>query len=406
MRIVFWQNMMAFHQSAHIRALADTPGWEVVWVVQETLRPERAAMGWPIPDPGGARVVVGPSAQRIREIADESDRDTVHVFGGTRSYELVRLAVPACLRTPATLGILSERSDHRGVKGLARLLRGRLEAARLGRRVSFILAIGRGAPEWFQACGYLRERIYPYGYLMETPERLSFPERDPNGVLRLLFLGQFIPRKGGDVLLRGLAGVAAGPWRLRMVGGGPTKAGWSALADRLGLSPQVELTDAMPHAECMQELEYADLLVLPSTRKEGWGAVVSEALMRGVPAICTDECGAADLLRERWRGEVVRARSVPALSAALERWIAKGPRTSEQTERIVEWSKCIRGEVAAAYMLDVIRHARGDGPRPEVPWWAGTTPPDTQHAPSSHGIGVTTAAGAGQEDPRAYCERR
>jgi len=375
MRIVFWQNMMAFHQSAHIRALADTPGWEVVWVVQETLRPDRAAMGWPVPNAGPAQVVVAPSAQRIREIADASDRDTVHVFGGTRSYELVRLAVPACLRTPATLGILSERSDHRGVKGLARLLRGRLEAARLGRRISFILAIGRGAPDWFQAWGYPKDRIHPYGYFMETPDEVRFPERDPKGVVRLLFLGQFIPRKGGDLLLRALAGTDERPWRLSLIGSGIEQPNWTQLAQALGLSSKVSLEPPLPHAESMERLERADVLVLPS-RFDGWGAVVSEALMRGVPAICTDECGAADLLRERWRGEVVRARSVPALRAALERWIAKGPRTSEQTERIVEWSKCIRGEVAATYMLDVIRHARGEGPQPEVPWWRSATVPE------------------------------
>jgi len=48
----------------------------------------------------------------------------------------------------------------------------------------------------------------------------------------------------------------------------------------------------------------------------------------------------------------------------------------EELRCVVERFKHTRREVAAAYMLDVIRHARGEAPKPEVPWWRSATVPE------------------------------
>lgn len=51
----------------------------------------------------------------------------------------------------------------------------------------------------------------------------------------------------------------------------------------------------------------ADVLVLPSWH-DGWGAVVSEALMAGTPAIASDACGSAGVVRASGVGGGVPAR--------------------------------------------------------------------------------------------------
>jgi glycosyltransferase involved in cell wall biosynthesis len=367
-RIVFWQNMLSFHQSAHIRALAATPGCEVTWVVQEIAPPERVALGWPVPDAGRARVVVNPDDAAVGDLARERQDDSVHVFSGHRACRVVARGLAACTPTTATIGVLGERQDGRGLRGLGRLIRARHDWRRLRERIRFLLAIGDGAPEWYRRCGCPAERIYPYGYFMEPPESVPSAERPHGGPVRLIFVGQFIPRKGGDILLRALAQVSTIDWVCELVGGGAEEAAWRQLTERNRLAGRVRFTPPLLSAECMEKLSRADVLVLPS-RFDGWGAVVSEALMRGVPVICTDECGAAALLKDAWRGEVVKAGSVTALRDALARRIQHGPPSLCERQRIIDWSQCITGESAARYLLAVVHHARGEGPRPEVPWW-------------------------------------
>ena len=116
-----------------------------------------------------------------------------------------------------------------------------------------------------------------------------------------------------------------------------------------------------------QMIANSDCLILPS-RWDGWGAVVNEALMMGVPVICSDTCGASDLLGNPERGEVFKADSVAELADVLKRCMRRGKRTYETTARIKSWTKSIEGETVAHYLLNVIDAANGIKNRPNVPW--------------------------------------
>lgn len=368
MRIVFWQNMMSFHQSAHIRALAATLGCEVTWVVQEAVLPERAALWWPVPDAGPAQVVVDPDYATVDELVSDRPERSVHIFSGLRGYRTIELGLAACLAATPTLGFLVERQDGAGWKGLARLLRARLDWRALRERISFVLAIGAGASEWYVHCGVPSERIYPYGYFMEAPDVALAPRRAVGPALGVVYVGALRHAKGVDILLAALAHLRYASWTLDVVGDGPEAPALRRLAAAKGLSQRVRFHGTLPHGRAMATLAESDLLVLPSRHKDGWGAVVSEALMRGVPAVCTDQCGAGALLGDPQRGEIVSAGSVPALEAALQRRIQQGPPSLVERRRVVDWSQCITGESGAKYLLTAVRHALGQGPRPVAPW--------------------------------------
>jgi glycosyltransferase involved in cell wall biosynthesis len=126
---------------------------------------------------------------------------------------------------------------------------------------------------------------------------------------------------------------------------------------------------ALPNIAAIEWLRHADILLLPSTGKEGWGAVINEALMQGVPVLCSDRCGARDLLAEPWIGEVFKTDSVKSLGDVLARWIVRGKRTPELTKRIQAWSRCIEGDSVADYFASVLRHVYGGAQRP-VPQWS------------------------------------
>jgi glycosyltransferase involved in cell wall biosynthesis len=130
---------------------------------------------------------------------------------------------------------------------------------------------------------------------------------------------------------------------------------------------RITLTPYLAYAEAMDALRHYDLLVIPS-RHDGWGAVVNEALQRGVPVIATDEVGAHDLLGAPWRGTIVPSDDVHALAAALQARIDAGPLTRDDRLRILEWSSVISGEVFTDYLEAILAYARTGGTRPAAPW--------------------------------------
>jgi len=371
MQLVFWQNMQSNHQSAHIRALAKHRDCEVVLVTQEEIPRWRLDMGWTKPDFGKAELIVAPSQSTIVRLVNEPATDIVHIFSGITAYPMVKEVFRRCLPTNASIGILSEASNWRGVKGFLRLGRGRMEALRYRNRIDFIMAIGHLGVNWFRKCGYPEERIFPYGYFVEKLDSISHGSKEESSSceskVRLMFLGQCINRKGVDILLHALAGLRELEWSLDIVGGGSDAGSYKVLCEKLQLAKRVKFHGFMSNDSAMGLLESTDLFVLPS-RWDGWGAVINEALMRGVPVICSDRCGAADLVMSKERGDIFPANSVAALRDILAGRILQGKRAPEITAKIKDWSRAIEGEIAADYILEVIKSIKAGKSKPTPPW--------------------------------------
>ena len=379
MRVVFWQNILSFYQVPHLTALAAHPDTQVVWVVQQAITADRIAQGWKVPEVGGVEVVVNPNDGEIRRIVHDCPEGSVHVFSGIHQDPLAHKAFYLALKTSAQIGLLNEPPFPGRLRDLIsppfhwghRLL--------YGRRISFVLAMGHMAVDFYQSVGYPSSSVFPYGYFPPAPLAAVLPPAA--GPVQIFYLGQLIERKGVDLLLRALRGLADLNWALTVVGSGDQKNALQALTQELTLENRVTFHSALENEAAMQKMAESDVFVLPS-RHDGWGVVVNESLLRGVPVICSDHCGASDLLGESWRGEAFEAGSVAALEAALRRWIERGKRTSGETQRIGKWSECITGAAAAGYLRQVIEWTRTPAgkmqeARPLPPWQSSRSAQET-----------------------------
>jgi glycosyltransferase involved in cell wall biosynthesis len=126
-------------------------------------------------------------------------------------------------------------------------------------------------------------------------------------------------QKGQDILLRGLALARSElpPVTLTLVGSGPDEPELRKLSAELGVEDLVIFagyaSDPAPH------FSQADCFVL-SSRWEGFGVVLVEALQYGVPLLAADcEFGPADVITDDRIGELVPAASAEALADGLRR---------------------------------------------------------------------------------------
>jgi len=181
-------------------------------------------------------------------------------------------------------------------------------------------------------------------------------------------VGRCVAVKDMGTLLRALAKLPQNSWDLLIVGDGPHRPTLQRIAQKLGIIEQVNFAGIRTNSEVRGILTQTDLLIMPS-RGDGWGAVVNEALMCGVPVVCSDHCGAADLICNSDRGEIFRAGDAAQLAAVLAEWISKGRVTPHRREEIREWSRCIEGPAAAQYLVKIIEHIEGQAAlRPVAPW--------------------------------------
>lgn len=115
--------------------------------------------------------------------------------------------------------------------------------------------------------------------------------------VELLAVGSLVPRKGYDVLIAALERLTGKPWRLTIVGADDRAPGTTtALKTQIaaaGLSERIRLTGASGQAQLDAAYAKADLFVMPSLF-EGYGMVLTEALARGLPILCTTGGAAAE----------------------------------------------------------------------------------------------------------------
>ena len=146
----------------------------------------------------------------------------------------------------------------------------------------------------------------------------------PGAAPRLLFVGRLIPSKGVDVLLAAThraraAGLAV---TLRVVGDGPSRAALEAAARGHGLGDAVTFAGMRSHAEVREELERADIAVVPSQvltngLQEGSPVICKEAQATGVPLVASDVGGIPETLPPALRHELVVPGDAEALAARI-----------------------------------------------------------------------------------------
>lgn len=121
---------------------------------------------------------------------------------------------------------------------------------------------------------------------------------DARGVVRLLFLGNLMERKGVSDLLRALA-LLPQPlpdWHLTLAGGGDLDR-YRSLAADLSLAGRLDFVGWVDQPRARQLLRETDLLVLPSY-DEGLPLVILEALGSGAPVLCTQVGAIPEVLND------------------------------------------------------------------------------------------------------------
>jgi glycosyltransferase involved in cell wall biosynthesis len=110
---------------------------------------------------------------------------------------------------------------------------------------------------------------------------------------RFVFVGRLVDWKRLDFVLRALVECPSAV--LEVIGDGPMREAWAAMARALGVDGRVNWLGWLPQPECAKRLHGATALVLPSIYECG-GAVVLEAMACMVPVIALRWGGPADYI--------------------------------------------------------------------------------------------------------------
>lgn len=193
------------------------------------------------------------------------------------------------------------------------------------------LSTGRTTTDYLCNYGAKKDRIFTYPFTsikdddvlksqITTEERAEV--RRTLGIKEqkiAISVGQFIYRKGMDVLIRIASELPDVGFYI--IGGNPTKEYKDMKSDLL--AKNVHFVGFKQKTELSRYFKAADIFVL-ATREDIWGLVVNEAMAYGLPVITTDKCVAGlEMVQEGVTGSIVPVDNVEVIKRQIKYWLNK-----------------------------------------------------------------------------------
>ncbi|MBI5944632.1 MAG: glycosyltransferase family 4 protein [Chloroflexi bacterium] len=230
-----------------------------------------------------------------------------------------------------------------------------------------ILPLSLIAMEQFKQGGFDSKTMYPFGYFVPGQPVNHMRLHQKTHQLRLIFVGSLLLRKGLDLAVQSIEDL--------------NRAGFDITLDVYGHgSPEkffslpstcVFYKGALLPKNVQAVMSHYDMLILPS-RHDGWGVVVNEALLQGVPVIVSDRVGAKCLIEKSGAGVVFSLEDGGDLTIKLSALFQKPELITKMRQMALLVGSAISPEEGAKYLLNVFQHHFfSEGQRPSALWATG-----------------------------------
>jgi glycosyltransferase involved in cell wall biosynthesis len=230
-------------------------------------------------------------------------------------------------------GLTVLTADNERIAGDAGLVR------RLARRLALgaadtVIVYTQTAKAWLSARGVASDRIFICPNLQNEARfaaalddalplaNRSLVEKGLRGRRLALVVGRLVELKGIDRVIQAFAQARreVPDATLVIVGDGPERERLQRLAAATGVAEHVRFEGQQLGRSLMAWYLLGHVLVLAS-HWECYGAVVNEALLAGIPVLCSSWAGAAELIRANDNGHLFHPYDVAALSQKLTAYL-------------------------------------------------------------------------------------
>lgn len=325
MKVTFVSNYINHHQIPMSEYLYERLKDDYRFVQTEPMEAERRAMGW-----GGGTEEL-PWLICSYEQPEETERlllaSDVVIFGGCEREELIRQR----LRDKKPVLRYSERIYKEGQwrfvtpRGLIRKYRDHI---RFRKAPAYLLCAGAYVASDYHLIHAYPGKMLRFGYFTRFSRYENedcHAKRREHETPRILWAGRFLEWKhpadavclAADLKAEGFA------FTLCMAGGGEQERLLRQMVQEKQLDDIVEFTGFMKPEQVREHMEQADIFLFTSDHREGWGAVLNEAMNSGCAVVANEAAGASPyLVRDGENGFLYPNRDYECLKACVKRLLA------------------------------------------------------------------------------------
>ncbi len=341
-KFVFVSNYISHHQVPFCNALWKLLGGSFAFIQTEPMEEERKRMGWQDQNSPAYVKRYYEEPELCRRWIEEA---SVVLFGGSDEESYVTSRLEAGKPVVRYSERLYKSGQWKAVSPRG-LLKKYHDHTRYRRQKVYMLCAGAYVPSDFHIVRAYPGKLLRWGYFPETKQYDVKQLMDGKRPGSILWAARFIDWKHPELPLETAKYLKDKGYDFHMdiVGGGELEETVRALLAEYDLSSQVSLLGYRKPEEVRKLMEQTSIFLLTSDRKEGWGAVVNEAMNSGCAVVGNHMAGAVPfLIRQGENGFIYRDGNKEQLFFMTEQLLqdpALGRRMGETAVKTItaEWN--------------------------------------------------------------------
>ena len=371
MKLVFWTKEYNYHWNYIYKYLSPLVDGKITVIVQNELSDYRKQVGWSnqTDDEFETTFITkknwyGRAPGIIRE-----NRDAIHFFLGFTGkwctlyiFPLILYSLLLNIKTIVMVEHFSKSpagyySDEPSILSWIKVrLRPTLYRVSAGimkyfakKDTLYFLAQSPLAKQVMVEAGVAPHSVFCFGYFVPKYTTEIMPVNRAHNPMKAIYVGSLIKRKGVDLVVEVLSQVNAKETRIQFDIFGPGSPDPSLQTN----IPGVTFKGVIQQDQVQQTIAQYDLLILPS-RHDGWGVVVNEALLQGVPVLVSDEAGSSCLVKNSQAGMLFKSGDLDDLKSKLLLLLDNTKLLPTLRSNAKKVSFMIVPDIAARYLFNVL----------------------------------------------------
>lgn len=321
MKITFVSNYINHHQIPLAEVLYRETGGEYRFIQTSPMEADRVAQGWADDFASLPYLMIyDEKPEECKALIENSD---IVMFGGCEDESFIasrlqngkivlryteRLYREGQWKAISPRGLIKKYHDH----------------TRHSKDPVYLLCAGGYVPDDFEIIKAYRGKRFKWGYFTEFEElsRTELASYKEGNEIRILWAGRFLELKHSMDVLEALLrlkqkGIA---FQMHFVGGGECEEKMRTFLREHEMEDVVKISGFMKPARVREEMKKSHIYLFTSDYREGWGAVVNEAMNAGCAMVVSHAVGAAPyLIRHEENGLIYRSGDVAELASCMER---------------------------------------------------------------------------------------
>ena len=321
MKITFVSNYINHHQIPLAEVLYRETGGEYRFIQTQPMEADRVAQGWADDFASLPYLMIyDEKPTECRELIENSD---IVMFGGCEDESFIAPRLQSGKIVLRYMERLYREGQWKAISPRG-LLKKYHDHTRYAKAPVYLLCAGGYVADDFEIIRAYRGKRFKWGYFtafeeLSAEELASYKSGEQ---VRILWAGRFLKLKHSMDVLQALLilkqkGIA---FEMQFVGGGECEEEMRQFISEHGMEAEVRLTGFLKPHQVREEMKKSHIYLFTSDYREGWGAVVNEAMNAGCAVIVSHAVGAAPfLVRHEENGLIYKSGDVTQLASHLER---------------------------------------------------------------------------------------